>query len=139
MALTIYNYLTRRKEEFKPVHEGQVGIYVCGPTIYDHAHVGHAKVYVSFDTIVRYLRYAEYKLEDLPHPNTMRLSAWTDGVDVLFWGHFHTHWECRDGDRLAMIIPAWLETRTAVLVNPDGGWHSVDLELEACATEGRES
>ena len=62
MALTVYNYLTRRKEEFKPVHEGQVGIYVCGPTIYDHAHVGHAKVYVSFDTIVRYLRYAGYKV-----------------------------------------------------------------------------
>ena len=62
MALTVYNYLTRRKEEFKPVHEGQVGIYVCGPTIYDHAHVGHAKVYVSFDTIVRYLRYAGYEV-----------------------------------------------------------------------------
>ena len=62
MALTVYNYLTRRKEEFKPVHEGHVGIYVCGPTIYDHAHVGHAKVYVSFDTIVRYLRYAGYKV-----------------------------------------------------------------------------
>jgi cysteinyl-tRNA synthetase len=57
MALMVYNYLTRRKEEFKPIHEGLVGVYVCGPTIYDHAHVGHAKVYISFDTIVRYLRY----------------------------------------------------------------------------------
>jgi cysteinyl-tRNA synthetase len=62
MALAVYNYLTRRKEEFKPVHEGLVGIYVCGPTIYDHAHIGHAKVYVSFDTIVRYLRYRGYKV-----------------------------------------------------------------------------
>ena len=62
MALTVYNYLTRRKEVFKPVHEGLVGIYVCGPTIYDHAHVGHAKVYVSFDTIVRYLRYTGYNV-----------------------------------------------------------------------------
>ncbi len=62
MALTVYNYLTRRKEEFRPVHEGFVGIYVCGPTIYDHAHVGHAKVYVSFDTMVRYLRYVGYKV-----------------------------------------------------------------------------
>ncbi len=62
MALTVYNYLTRQKEEFKPIHEGRVTIYVCGPTIYDHAHVGHAKVYVSFDTIVRYLRYRGYQV-----------------------------------------------------------------------------
>ncbi len=60
MALTVYNYLTRRKEEFKPIHEGYVGIYVCGPTIYDHAHIGHAKPYISFDTVVRYLRYLGY-------------------------------------------------------------------------------
>jgi cysteinyl-tRNA synthetase len=62
MALTVYNFLTRHKEEFKPIHEGFVGIYVCGPTIYDHAHVGHAKVYVSFDAIVRYLRYSGYEV-----------------------------------------------------------------------------
>jgi cysteinyl-tRNA synthetase len=62
MALTVYNFLTRRKEEFKPIHEGFVTIYVCGPTIYDHAHVGHAKVYVSFDTIVRYMRYLGYRV-----------------------------------------------------------------------------
>jgi len=60
MTLTVYNFLTRRKEEFQPVQEGFVTIYVCGPTIYDHAHVGHAKVYVSFDTIVRYFRYLGY-------------------------------------------------------------------------------
>jgi cysteinyl-tRNA synthetase len=57
MALFVYNYLTRRKEEFKPIHKDFVSVYVCGPTIYDHAHIGHAKAYVSFDTIVRYLRY----------------------------------------------------------------------------------
>ncbi len=62
MALTVYNYLTRRKEEFKPIHEGYVGIYVCGPTIYDHAHIGHAKPYISFDTAVRYLRYLGYQV-----------------------------------------------------------------------------
>ena len=62
MALTVYNFSTRRKEEFKPVHEGFVSVYVCGPTIYDHAHIGHAKVYISFDTIVRYLRYLGFKV-----------------------------------------------------------------------------
>ncbi len=62
MALTVYNFLTRRKEAFEPIHKDFVSIYVCGPTIYDHAHVGHAKVYVTFDTVVRYLRYLGYKV-----------------------------------------------------------------------------
>jgi cysteinyl-tRNA synthetase len=60
MPLVIYNTLTRRKEEFKPLHEGRVGMYVCGPTVYGHSHIGHAKSYVSFDVIVRYLRYLGY-------------------------------------------------------------------------------
>lgn len=62
MALTVLNRLTRQKEEFKPLVEGQVRMYVCGPTVYDHAHLGHAKTYVSFDMIVRYLRYSGYKV-----------------------------------------------------------------------------
>jgi cysteinyl-tRNA synthetase len=60
MALQLYNSLMRRREEFKPVKEGRVGIYVCGPTVYGHAHLGHAKSYVSFDVLVRYLRYLGY-------------------------------------------------------------------------------
>src|SRR3972149_4382721 len=62
MALYLYNSLTRRTEEFKPVSEGRVGIYVCGPTVYGHAHLGHAKSYVSFDVLVRYLRYLGYSV-----------------------------------------------------------------------------
>lgn len=62
MALKIYNSLTRRKEEFKPLEEGRVGIYVCGPTVYGHPHLGHAKSYVSFDILVRYLRYLGYSV-----------------------------------------------------------------------------
>ena len=61
-------------------------------------------------------------------------AAWRDGVDVLLWGHFHTWWECRDGDRLAMIVPAWLDSRTAMIVTPDGAWHTVDASLSPCAT-----
>lgn len=57
MPLKIYNTLSRIREEFKPIIEGRVGIYVCGPTVYGHSHIGHAKSYVSFDVIVRYLRY----------------------------------------------------------------------------------
>jgi cysteinyl-tRNA synthetase len=60
MALQLHNSLTRNKEEFKSLEKGRVGIYVCGPTVYGHAHLGHAKSYVSFDILVRYLRYLGY-------------------------------------------------------------------------------
>jgi len=60
MGLQVYNSLTRKKEEFEPLQKGKVGIYVCGPTVYGHAHLGHAKSYVSFDVLVRYLRYLGY-------------------------------------------------------------------------------
>jgi cysteinyl-tRNA synthetase len=60
MGLQVYNSLTRRQEEFEPLEKGRVGIYVCGPTVYGHAHLGHAKSYVSFDILVRYLRYLGY-------------------------------------------------------------------------------
>ena len=59
MGLQLYNSLSRKKEEFKPLEPGRVSIYVCGPTVYGHAHLGHAKSYVSFDVLVRYLRYLE--------------------------------------------------------------------------------
>lgn len=62
MALRVYNYLTRQKEEFKPLHEGVVGMYVCGPTVYGHSHLGHAKCYISFDIVNRYLRASGYKV-----------------------------------------------------------------------------
>jgi len=62
MALQLYNSLTRKKEEFKPINEGRVGMYVCGPTVYGHAHLGHAKSYVSFDLLVRYMRYLGYSV-----------------------------------------------------------------------------
>lgn len=60
--LIIYNTLHRRKEEFEPLHEGFVGIYVCGPTVYGEPHLGHAKSYIAFDIVVRYLRYLGYKV-----------------------------------------------------------------------------
>ncbi len=60
MSLKIYNVLTRKKEEFTPLTPGKVNIYVCGPTVYDNSHIGHGKTYVSFDVIVRYLRYSGY-------------------------------------------------------------------------------
>ncbi len=60
MALTIYNTLTRRKEPFEPLKPGRVGMYVCGVTVYDLCHIGHARAMVVFDMIYRYLRYLGY-------------------------------------------------------------------------------
>ena len=62
MAIRLYNSLRRRKEEFVPVREGRVQIYVCGPTVHADAHIGHGKAYVNFDTIVRYFRYRGYRV-----------------------------------------------------------------------------
>ena len=56
MAIRIYNTLTKSKQPFDPVNPGKVGIYVCGPTVYDSCHVGHARSVVVFDVVVRYLK-----------------------------------------------------------------------------------
>ena len=56
MAIRIYNTLIRGKQEFQPLHEGKVGMYVCGPTVYDYCHIGHARSVVVFDVIFRYLK-----------------------------------------------------------------------------------
>ncbi|MEL4285934.1 cysteine--tRNA ligase [Shewanella xiamenensis] len=60
--LKIYNSITRQKQEFKPITPGKVGMYVCGVTVYDLCHIGHGRTFVSFDMIVRYLRYAGYEV-----------------------------------------------------------------------------
>lgn len=60
MALRVYNTLTREMEEFIPIHGKKVNMYVCGPTVYDHCHLGHARSYISFDVIRRYLCYQGY-------------------------------------------------------------------------------
>ena len=60
--LKIYNTLTRKKESFQPRVAGKVGMYVCGMTVYDYCHIGHARVMVVFDTVARYFRYRGYEL-----------------------------------------------------------------------------
>ena len=62
MSLQIYNTLTRQKETFKPLVPGKVGMYVCGMTVYDFCHLGHARVMVAFDVIVRYLKHKGYEV-----------------------------------------------------------------------------
>ena len=59
--LSLYNSLSRRKERFVPIHEGRVGMYVCGPTVYGDGHLGHARPAITFDILYRYLTHLGYK------------------------------------------------------------------------------
>ena len=62
MSLQLYNTLSRQKEEFQPVHPPQVGVYLCGPTVYSEAHLGNARGPVVFDVLTRYLRHLGYQV-----------------------------------------------------------------------------
>src|SRR5512139_1965830 len=80
MGLRVYNTLTRTKEEFVPLTPPHVGMYVCGPTVYGHSHLGHAKSYVSFDVILRYLRHSGYRV--LYVQNITDVGHLTDDADM---------------------------------------------------------
>ena len=62
MTIKFYNSLTNQKEEFVPIRKGEVGMYVCGMTVYDNCHLGHARAMMAFDILARYLRYQNYKV-----------------------------------------------------------------------------
>ncbi|MHC2994257.1 MAG: cysteine--tRNA ligase [Candidatus Atribacteria bacterium] len=63
MSLKIYNTLTRKKEEFIPLKKGEVGIYVCGPTVYNFIHIGNARPFIIFEVVRRYLKFKGYKVK----------------------------------------------------------------------------
>lgn len=63
MTITIYNTLTRQKEDFKPLEEGRVSMYVCGPTVYNYIHIGNARPAIVFDSVRRYLEYKGYEVD----------------------------------------------------------------------------
>nr|WP_173319796.1 cysteine--tRNA ligase [Methanobacterium lacus] len=60
--MKLYNTMTRRKEIFEPIEGNRVKLFVCGPTVYDYSHIGHARTYISFDVIVRYMKYSGYSV-----------------------------------------------------------------------------
>src|SRR6478736_468574 len=60
--LKVYNTLSRHKEAFAPINPPFVGMYVCGPTVYGDAHLGHARAAITFDIIFRYLQHLDYKV-----------------------------------------------------------------------------
>ena len=117
--LYIYNTLTRKKEKFEPITPGFVGMYVCGPTVYDHGHIGHAKSYISFDIIVRYLRYLGYKVRyvqnitDVGHilgdseegEDRIARKARTEKLEPMEVAEFYTRSWFEDMDLLGNIRP----------------------------------
>lgn len=117
MTLRIYNSLSRTKEEFIPLHPGRVGMYVCGPTVYDDAHLGHGKTYVNFDTVVRYLRYLGYdvlyvqNITDVGHlldsgEDRMLKGAQREHVHPMQLAEQYTYRYFRDMDRLNVGRPS---------------------------------
>ena len=60
--LQLTNSLSGKKEPFKPITEGFVGMYVCGPTVYNHVHLGNVRTFLTFDIVARYLRYLGYRV-----------------------------------------------------------------------------
>jgi len=117
--LKLYNSLTRRQEEFRPIHDGQAGIYVCGPTVYGHPHLGHAKSYISFDILVRYLKYLGYSvtyvqnITDVGHltddadqgEDKLAVAAKKEKKHPMALAEFYTRSFFEDMDRLNCLRP----------------------------------
>lgn len=117
--LYIYNTLSRRKEKFIPIIPGLVGIYVCGPTVYNHSHIGHGKSYVSFDVVVRFLRFLGYRVKyiqnitDVGHltdnadegEDKIEKQARLDKVDPMEIVELYMRSYFEDMDRLGVVRP----------------------------------
>ena len=89
MTIKFYNSLTNQKEDFVPIREGEVGLYVCGMTVYDNCHLGHARAMMAFDILARYLRYQNYKVNfirnitDIDDKIIERANENKETIDVL--------------------------------------------------------
>lgn len=108
LALKVYNTLTRKKEEFKPLISGQISMYVCGPTVYNYIHIGNARSSIAFDTIRRYFEYKGYKVK--------YVSNFTDVDDKMI---NEARAEGTTVPKLAeKFINAFLEDTTALNIEP---------------------
>jgi cysteinyl-tRNA synthetase len=116
MTIKLYNTLTRKKEEFQPIHEGKVGIYACGITVYDVCHVGHARSAVVFDTITRYFRYRGYDVTfvknytDVDDKIIQKSNAAGVGIADISERYIREHDD--DMDRLGVARPTYTPRAT---------------------------
>ncbi len=126
MPLNVYNTLTRTKEVFNPLKPGEVSMYVCGPTVYGHSHLGHAKSYVSFDVIVRWLKDLGYRVKyvqnitDVGHltddadegEDKIARQAKKERTDPMEIAQFYTRSFYEDMDALGNLRPNIAPTAT---------------------------
>ncbi|MCL2296165.1 MAG: cysteine--tRNA ligase [Methanomassiliicoccaceae archaeon] len=106
MSLTLYNNLTKQKEEFIPIEHGKVKLYVCGVTVYDDIHMGHARSMVVFDTLVRYLRHIGYDVTHVTNftdvDDKIINRANKEGIDPLELSARYIGRYFEDADRLGV-------------------------------------
>lgn len=109
MPMRLYNTATRQKEEFKPLHEGQVGLYACGVTVYDLCHVGHARSTIVFDVLVRHLRAQGFKVTYVRNftdvDDKIIDRARLAGKDPHELAQQYIEAFCEDMGRLGVLIP----------------------------------
>jgi len=106
MTLKIYNTLSRKIENFKPIEEGKVKMYVCGMTVYSDAHIGHARTYFAFDLIRRYFEYKGYKVNYVQNitdvDDKIINAAKKEGIDALEYSKRFTDRCLKDLDKLGI-------------------------------------
>lgn len=102
--MKVYNTLTRRKEEFQPLEEGKVKMYVCGPTVYNYFHIGNARTFIIFDCIRRYMEYRGYEVNFIQNftdiDDKMIRKAEEEGVTLKALGDYYIQQYYQDADAL---------------------------------------
>ena len=129
MKLHLYNSLTRRKAEFKPVQPGKVGLYTCGPTVYNFAHIGNLRTYIFEDILKRVLQYNGYRVKhvmnitDVGHltgdrdmgEDKMEKGAQREGRTAWEIADFYTQAFKNDIARLNIIAPdIWIKATDTI-------------------------